>query len=50
MTAGRNIVFDMGNVLMTFDGREFARAFTSNEKARAGPLRGNLRTRGVAAA
>ncbi len=32
MTAGRNIVFDMGNVLMTFDGREFARAFTSNEK------------------
>ena len=30
MTA-RNIVFDMGNVLMTFDGHEFARAFTTNE-------------------
>lgn len=32
MTAGRNIVFDMGNVLMTFDGREFARAFVGCEE------------------
>ena len=36
MGAKRNIVFDMGNVLMTFDGREFARVFTdSEEDARA---------------
>ena len=31
MTA-RNVVFDMGNVLMTFDGHEFSRAFTSSEE------------------
>ena len=31
MASRRNIVFDMGNVLMTFDGHEFARAFTTNE-------------------
>ena len=30
--AKRNIVFDMGNVLMTFDGREFARIFTDTEE------------------
>ena len=28
----RNVIFDMGNVLMTFDGREFASAFTEDEK------------------
>ena len=32
MGAKRNIVFDMGNVLMTFDGREFARVFTDSEE------------------
>ena len=26
-----NVIFDMGNVLMTFDGERFARAFTENE-------------------
>lgn len=31
MTAARNVVFDMGNVLMTFDGHEFAHAFTSSD-------------------
>lgn len=31
MTA-RNVVFDMGNVLMTFDGHEFARAFVGCEE------------------
>lgn len=28
----RNIIFDMGNVLMTFDGHEFASAFTEDEE------------------
>ena len=31
MASRRNVVFDMGNVLMTFDGHEFSRAFTSSE-------------------
>lgn len=32
MAAAHNIVFDMGNVLMTFDGMYFSRAFTDNEE------------------
>ena len=32
MASRRNVVFDMGNVLMTFDGHEFSRAFTSSEE------------------
>ena len=32
MAPRRNVVFDMGNVLMTFDGHEFSRAFTSSEE------------------
>ena len=32
MASRRSVVFDMGNVLMTFDGHEFSRAFTSSEE------------------
>ena len=32
MASKRNAIFDMGNVLMTFDGHEFSRAFTSSEE------------------
>lgn len=32
MASRRNVVFDMGNVLMTFDGHEFARAFVGCEE------------------
>ena len=32
MASRRNVVFDMGNVLMTFDGHEFSQAFTSSEE------------------
>ena len=32
MASRRNVVFDMGNVLMTFDGHEFARAFAGCEE------------------
>ena len=32
MAAAHNIVFDMGNVLMTFDGMYFSRVFTDNEE------------------
>ena len=32
MTAAHNIVFDMGNVLMTFDGMYFSRVFTECEQ------------------
>lgn len=32
MAAAHNIVFDMGNVLMTFDGMHFSRVFTETEE------------------
>lgn len=32
MTAAHNIVLDMGNVLMTFDGMYFSRIFTDSEE------------------
>ncbi|MEQ2637742.1 HAD family hydrolase [Paratractidigestivibacter faecalis] len=32
MATRKNVVFDMGNVLMTFDGHEFSQAFTSSEE------------------
>lgn len=32
MASRRNVVFDMGNVLMTFDGHDFARAFAGCEE------------------
>lgn len=32
MTAIKNVVFDMGGVLMTFDGMRFSRAFTKSEE------------------
>ena len=32
MASRRSVVFDMGNVLMTFDGHEFSRAFTSSKE------------------
>lgn len=31
VSAIENVVFDMGNVLMTFDGRSFSRSFTDTE-------------------